>query len=99
MYNYFRFPPEAHPEKSSEHVLSVRVLDVNDNVPKLMENQAFICVKKLEPILVRASDADSVPYSQPFTFSLEKETKYSNWKLEPVDGTDTDVLWSCTRVK
>lgn len=99
LYSYFWFPPKAHPEKSSEHVLSVRVLDVNDNVPRLTENQAFICVKKLEPILVRASDADSAPYSQPFTFSLEKDKRHIHWKLAPVDGTDADALWSCSRVK
>lgn len=99
MYNYFRFPPEANPEKSSEHVLSVRVLDVNDNHPQLMEKQAFMCVKKLEPVLIKASDADSAPYSEPFTFSLEREKRYPHWELVPVDGTDADVLWSCSRVK
>ncbi|KAM6995239.1 cadherin-17 [Tautogolabrus adspersus] len=76
-----------NPEMSSERVLSVRVLDVNDNVPKLMESQAFICMQKPEPVIIRAQDADSAPFSQPFTFTLGSGKRSPNWDLKIVDGT------------
>ncbi|XP_075965601.1 cadherin-17 [Anarhichas minor] len=76
-----------NPGKSSERVVSVRLLDVNDNVPKLMETQAFICVKKPEPVIIKAQDTDSAPFSQPFTFAFAHGKKSPNWELKSVDGT------------
>ncbi|KAM9353461.1 LOW QUALITY PROTEIN: cadherin-17 [Symphorus nematophorus] len=78
---------KGNPEKSSERVLSVRLLDVNDNYPKLIETQAFICVKKPEPVIIKAKDVDGAPFSQPFTFSFEKGKKSLNWELTTIDGT------------
>lgn len=75
---------------SSEHVLPVRVLDVNDNYPRLVETQAFICAGKPEPIIITAKDEDSAPFSQPFTFTLPK--KSPNWDLKNVDGVLTSDL-------
>lgn len=73
---------------SSERVVSVRLLDVNDNIPKLVENKVFICVKKLNPVILRAIDGDGAPFSQPFTFVLDKGKKSPNWDLTSVDGTE-----------
>ncbi|XP_074509842.1 cadherin-17 [Sebastes fasciatus] len=78
---------KENPQKSSERVVSVRLLDVNDNVPKLTENQAFICVKKSEPVIIKAQDTDSAPFSQPFTFAFAHGKKSPNWELETIDGT------------
>ncbi|XP_037640297.1 cadherin-17 [Sebastes umbrosus] len=78
---------KENPQKSSERVVSVRLLDVNDNVPKLTENQAFICVKKSEPVIIKAQDTDSAPFSQPFTFAFTHGKKSHNWELETIDGT------------
>uniref|UniRef100_A0A8C9WY80 Cadherin 17, LI cadherin (liver-intestine) n=1 Tax=Sander lucioperca TaxID=283035 RepID=A0A8C9WY80_SANLU len=80
---------KENPEKSSERVLSVRLLDVNDNFPKLMETQAFICAKKPEPIIIKAQDTDSAPFSEPFTFSFifAHGKKSPNWDLKSIDGT------------
>ncbi|CAJ1062189.1 cadherin-17 [Xyrichtys novacula] len=77
---------KANPEMSSEHALSVRLLDVNDNVPKLVENQAFICMQKPEPVIIKAEDKDSAPFSQPFTFTLGSGKKSPNWDLKIIDG-------------
>lgn len=77
---------------SSEREVSVRLLDVNDNVPKLIETQAFICVKKPEPVLIQAKDEDNPPFSQPFTFILATGKKSSNWELQTIDGTEANVL-------
>ncbi|XP_068616231.1 cadherin-17 [Brachionichthys hirsutus] len=81
---------KANPEMSSERVVSIRLLDVNDNIPKLTETQAFICVKKPEPVLLKAVDGDGPPFSQPFTFSLGK--KSPNWQLIGVDGTTAKLI-------
>lgn len=72
---------------ASERVVSVRLLDVNDNIPKLTESKVFICVKKPEPVIIKASDGDSAPFSQPFSFVLGSGKKSPNWELQGVDGT------------
>nr|XP_054597154.1 cadherin-17 [Nothobranchius furzeri] len=78
-----------NPEKSSERVVHVRLLDVNDNVPKLIETQTFICMQDIKPIVIKAQDGDSVPFSQPFTFAFVK--KSPNWELRAIDGTTAEV--------
>ncbi|XP_071772931.1 cadherin-17 [Centroberyx gerrardi] len=83
---------KANPEKSSERVVSVRLLDVNDNIPMLKENQAFICVKKPQPVLIHAHDPDSAPFSQPFTFSLAQGKKSPNWDLRTIDATSAKLI-------
>lgn len=72
---------------ASERVVSVRLLDVNDNVPKLTESKVFICVKKPEPVIIKAADEDSAPFSQPFSFVLGSGKKSPNWELQGIDGT------------
>ncbi|XP_041648545.1 cadherin-17 [Cheilinus undulatus] len=78
---------KENPEMSSDRVLSVRLLDVNDNIPKLIENKAFICMQKPEPVILRAKDSDSAPFAQPFTFTLGAGKKSPNWALTIIDGT------------
>lgn len=73
---------------SSERVVNVRLLDVNDNVPKLVENKAFVCARKPEPVIIQATDADAPPFAQPFTFVLKTTKKYPNWGLSSLDGTE-----------
>lgn len=69
--------------------MHVRLLDVNDNVPTLIEAQAFICVKTPEPVILKAQDTDSAPFSQPFTFTLAHGKKSPNWDLRRIDGKQT----------
>uniref|UniRef100_A0A667XGU3 Cadherin 17, LI cadherin (liver-intestine) n=1 Tax=Myripristis murdjan TaxID=586833 RepID=A0A667XGU3_9TELE len=78
-------------EKSTEHVMSVRLLDVNDNTPKLVESQAFICVQKPQPVIIRAQDADEDPFAGPFTFTFGNGKKSHNWDLVAVDGTSAKL--------
>lgn len=72
---------------SAEGVVNVRLLDVNDNVPKLVESKAFICAKNAEPVIIKATDRDNPPFAQPFTFVLGSGKKSPNWDLSSVDGT------------
>ncbi|XP_036931558.1 cadherin-17 [Acanthopagrus latus] len=73
-------------EMHSELDLTVRLLDVNDNVPKLIEDKAFICMMKPKPVIIKAKDGDSAPFSQPFTFVLGSG-KSQNWALVKIDDT------------
>lgn len=85
-------PSEGNPKKSAERDLHVRLLDVNDNMPKLTQTQTSICTKNLKPILITAQDPDSNPFSQPFTFAFATKTgKSPNWELNQIDGTPTSV--------
>ncbi|KAM6909589.1 cadherin-17 [Xenentodon cancila] len=82
---------KENPEKSSERVVHVRLLDVNDNVPKLIETQAYICMKNVKPVIIKAEDEDSAPFSQPFTFSFANSKKSPNWELHKVDDTSAEL--------
>ncbi|KAM6967481.1 cadherin-17 [Aplochiton taeniatus] len=73
-------------KQSTEREVSVHLLDVNDNTPKLTETWAFICAKKPQPVVLTAHDGDSAPFSQPFTFALAQAKKSPNWELRTVDG-------------
>uniref|UniRef100_A0A671UKS6 Cadherin 17, LI cadherin (liver-intestine) n=1 Tax=Sparus aurata TaxID=8175 RepID=A0A671UKS6_SPAAU len=76
----------ANREMHSELDLTVRLLDVNDNAPEMINNQAFICMMKPEPVIIKAKDGDSAPFSQPFTFVLGSG-KSQNWGLVRIDDT------------
>lgn len=91
VFNVLWFPVEDNKEMHSELDLTVRLLDVNDNVPKLIEDKAFICMMKPKPVIIKAKDGDSAPFSQPFTFVLGSG-KSQNWALVKIDGTFTDKL-------
>ncbi|TNN02563.1 hypothetical protein fugu_010050 [Takifugu bimaculatus] len=80
-----------NPTMSSERVVNVRLLDVNDNFPKLVESKVFICVKKPEPVVLTATDKDNAPFSQPFTFSLANGRKSPNWELTSIDGSTAQL--------
>ncbi|KAK0144295.1 Cadherin-17 [Merluccius polli] len=82
---------KANPEKSTKCVLTVRLLDVNDNHPKLKETQAFICTKSPQPVVLTAMDPDSAPFSMPFTFSFPQGKKSPNWELTAVDGSSAQL--------
>lgn len=73
---------------SAECVVNVRLLDVNDNVPKLVENKVFFCAKNPKPVILKATDGDNPPFAQPFTFVLGSGKNSPNWDLTTVDGTE-----------
>ncbi|KAG5857002.1 hypothetical protein ANANG_G00013900 [Anguilla anguilla] len=80
------------PERAVQKDVTVRILDVNDNVPKLTENQAFICRKKITPVFLYAEDRDSPPFGKPFTFVIAQPKKFLNWQIETVDDTSAKLV-------
>ncbi|XP_068995515.1 cadherin-17 [Embiotoca jacksoni] len=82
---------KENPQKSSERVVHVRLLDVNDNVPKLTETQAFMCMMNLKPVILKAQDGDSAPFSHPFTFTFANSKKSPNWVLRKIDDMSAEL--------
>ncbi|XP_047455537.1 cadherin-17 isoform X2 [Mugil cephalus] len=83
---------KENPEKSSEQVVHVRLLDVNDNYPKLTESQAFICMQNPKPIILKAKDGDSDPFSAPFNFTFDNDKKSANWQLKTASETTAQLI-------
>lgn len=72
--------------QQTEREVSIQLMDINDNYPKLQKSQGFICVKKLEPLILTALDSDAEPFGEPFTFTLQLGRKSPNWEITPVNG-------------
>ncbi|XP_029958165.1 cadherin-17 [Salarias fasciatus] len=77
---------KENPEKFSEHVVRVTLLDVNDNSPQLVDNYAFICMENNKPVKLEAKDIDSEPFSYPLKFNFTHGKKSHNWELQKVDA-------------
>ncbi|XP_072548127.1 cadherin-17 [Salminus brasiliensis] len=75
-----------------EKEVSIQLMDVNDNIPKLQKTQGFMCVKQLTPLVLTAVDADAPPFGEPFSFSLQMARKSPNWEIIPVDGTSAKLV-------
>ncbi|KAJ8394568.1 hypothetical protein AAFF_G00043710 [Aldrovandia affinis] len=80
------------PENEVQADVSIQILNVNDNFPKLTEKQGFICVKDATPLVLHAEDNDGPPFGQPFTFTLAQPKKFSNFQIHAVDGTSANLV-------
>ncbi|MCI4391369.1 hypothetical protein PGIGA_G00133450 [Pangasianodon gigas] len=78
--------------QETEREVSIQVMDVNDNYPKLQKTQGFMCVKKPEPLVLTAVDGDAEPFGEPFTFTLQLGRKSPNWEIAPVNGTAAKLV-------
>ncbi|XP_026780075.3 cadherin-17 [Pangasianodon hypophthalmus] len=78
--------------QETEREVSIQVMDVNDNYPKLQKTQGFMCVKKPEPLVLTAVDGDAEPFGEPFTFTLQLGRKSPNWEITPVNGTAAKLV-------
>lgn len=78
--------------QQTEREVSIQLMDVNDNYPKLQKPLGFMCVKKPEPLMLTAVDGDAEPFGEPFTFTLQLARKSPNWELTPVNGIQTVSL-------
>ncbi|XP_017579340.2 cadherin-17 [Pygocentrus nattereri] len=79
-------------KQETEKEVSIQLLDVNDNFPKLQKTQGFMCVKNPTPLVLTAVDADAPPYGEPFTFALQMARKSPNWEITKVDGTSAKLV-------
>lgn len=83
-----------NPDMQAEKEVYIRLTDVNDNVPKLVTQNTFICVQDhKKPVLLEAMDADAEPFGAPFTFSLGvKNQRSPNWEVKSNNGSATSAL-------
>ncbi|XP_016387488.1 cadherin-17-like [Sinocyclocheilus rhinocerous] len=70
--------------------VTIHLLDVNDNYPKLQKTQGFICIQDMTPLTLTAVDKDADPYGEPFTFSINR--KSPNFEIKPLDGTSVQLI-------
>ncbi|XP_062404703.1 cadherin-17-like [Sardina pilchardus] len=76
------------PDMQTKKEVAIHLMNVNDNVSKLVVNQSFICVKDLEtPLVIEAEDKDAEPFGGPFTLSLVESTNSTIWEFSQVNGT------------
>ncbi|MFT7816248.1 cadherin-17 [Arapaima gigas] len=77
------------PDHEVQRDVTIRLLDVNDNYPKLMKTDSFVCVKKPKPLLLQAVDGDAPPFGEPFTFTLFRN---SNWMIKQINGSFANLV-------
>lgn len=70
-------------KKSSTGTITLRIEDVNDNVPEVIKKDLILCEanEKLGTV-VEALDRDGPPFSAPFTFQLGSAD--AKWQLTDI---------------
>lgn len=82
------FHYQGNPPATGTCTVLIHLRDINDNTPKLVNNNVILCGNKEEMVMIAAQDSDVHPYSGPFTFSLRDTdgTLKQRWKIKPDVG-------------
>uniref|UniRef100_H3BD38 Cadherin-like protein 26 n=1 Tax=Latimeria chalumnae TaxID=7897 RepID=H3BD38_LATCH len=86
---------EGEPPQTGTGTILLYLTDVNDNLPFLQSPYLEMCDDmKKPPLIIKAADEDSDPYSGPFQFRLlDAEDKINkNFKLGESDGNSVQLL-------
>ncbi|KAJ3602040.1 hypothetical protein NHX12_029800 [Muraenolepis orangiensis] len=80
------------PPMTGTATLLLRVLDQNDNMPKLSANKSFVCMGDGPTMTnVTALDPDNEPFGGPFIFELLGEVK-GKWSVKPSYGHQVNLV-------
>lgn len=85
----FFFHFSGSPPASSTGTLQIFLIDVNDNAPSLVPNDAQICERSnMNSINITAVDADTDPNIGPFVFELPLHPSIirRNWTISRING-------------
>ncbi|XP_048832662.1 desmocollin 2 like [Brienomyrus brachyistius] len=79
-------------KKSSTGTITLRIEDVNDNVPEVIKKDLTLCEanEKLGTVVVEAEDKDGPPFSAPFTFQLGNTD--GKWQLTDIKNTSAVLV-------
>ncbi|XP_023443783.2 desmocollin-3 isoform X2 [Dasypus novemcinctus] len=75
--------------RSCTGTLAINIEDINDNPPKILQNDLTICKPKMQHIEISAVDPDEPIHGPPFYFSLANSSPEINriWTLAKVNDT------------
>ncbi|KAM3617046.1 uncharacterized protein V6R79_001623 [Siganus canaliculatus] len=85
---------DGNPPGTATGTVHIHLMDINDNVPKLINKHVTMCGNKNNKVKVPVEDLDGHPFSGPFFFSLdgEDETLRQRFKLEPSVGMEGGLV-------
>ncbi|XP_024914759.1 cadherin-like protein 26 isoform X2 [Cynoglossus semilaevis] len=85
---------DGNPPATGTCTVLIHLRDINDNTPKLVNNNVILCGNKEEMVMIAAQDSDVHPYSGPFTFSLRDTdgTLKQRWKIKPDVGQEGGLI-------
>ncbi|XP_027631172.1 cadherin-like protein 26 [Tupaia chinensis] len=86
-------------QKTGTGTLVLFLSDINDNAPSLRPHSRYleVCESTLkEPLLIQAEDPDLAPYSDPFTFALDRSWRDTGdtWQLGKSWGLSVELSMS-----
>lgn len=78
------------PPATGTGTLQIYLIDVNDNVPVLVPQEALVCERSRHgyPVNITASDLDSEPNAGPYVFELPSypSSARRNWTISRLNG-------------
>uniref|UniRef100_A0A8C1WCE0 Cadherin-4 n=1 Tax=Cyprinus carpio TaxID=7962 RepID=A0A8C1WCE0_CYPCA len=86
------------PPATGTGTVQIYLIDVNDNVPVLVPQEALVCERSRHgyPVNITASDLDSEPNAGPYVFELPSypSSARRNWTISRLNGTK--YIWNAT---
>lgn len=87
------------PPATGTGTLQIYLIDVNDNMPVLVPQEALVCERSRHgyPVNITASDLDSEPNAGPYVFELPSfpSSVRRNWTISRLNGERQILSHKC----